>query len=86
MTTQSWQPIDTAPKNGRVLVWTDTDNSRDRWYIESVFEGEHVRCVQVGILGADGEWDCALVGQPTHWMPLPEAPLDPSTESVGVGE
>lgn len=77
-----WRDIASAPKNKRVLIWTDTDNSTDRWYVESICEGEHVRCAQVGILGDDGEWDCALIGQPTHWMPLPDAPL-PTTQETG---
>lgn len=60
---QGWQPIDTAPKDGRrVLVAFDWTG--------------HVSWAHYDSRG-DDEWKvCGVVGgQPTHWMPLPAPPL-----------
>lgn len=57
-----WQPIETAPKDGMVLVagqWSD-DGS---WWRNI----GHAHC---GVI--TGEWDDLT--EPTHWMPLPEPP------------
>lgn len=81
-----WQPIETAPREKRVLVWTDTDNPEDRGYVREICEGRHVQCAQVGILCEEGDWDLGLIGQPTHWMPLPDAPATPTdTKPAGEG-
>ena len=59
-----WQPIDTAPKDGRWLLVT--------------WAGKVNRCEAMQYLPETGDWmwwdgDCAR-DAPTHWMPLPEPP------------
>lgn len=58
-----WQPIETAPDTGCVLVW-----------LPEAHHGSHVHAMRRGraaIIGSLFHWD---VGEPTHWMPLPAAP------------
>jgi hypothetical protein len=62
--TNEWQPIDTAPMQEYVILWSPAEpegkvlvgylSGRNQWYDES--NGLHI--------------DPA----PSHWMPLPEAP------------
>ncbi len=55
-----WQPIETAPKNGDLILgWSKP------W-------GEHVQTVR--FLTGKNQWNVTM--QPTHWMPLPEAPKE----------
>lgn len=65
ITTQEWQPVETAPKDTRVLVCQMTD-------------GDYERQITCGWLetGSPSEyWFCDIVGLwPTHWMPLPSHP------------
>ena len=62
-----WQPISTAPKDGRrVLVWiADTSFTgcafAHLWFYEDGDLGG-------GVDGFTGDWNV------THWMPLPEPP------------
>ena len=61
----SWQPIETAPKDGtEILVW-DGNEHQILWWLDSV-----------GWVGDDDFTDKL----PTHWQPLP-APPDHSTSS-----
>lgn len=75
-----WRPIETAPKDGtRILVWTTTDNDVDRQYVDEVCDGDNFACAQVssweGMPDSAGSWwNKELIGEPTHWMPLPGAP------------
>ncbi len=64
----SWQPIDTAPKDGTpILGWDGRDLAVVYWY---AFEhpGGAWFLSTVDLSGADG------LSQPTHWQPLPEPP------------
>lgn len=64
---QVWQPIETAPKEGVVMVWCDVGvavayigyhNDEKRFYDSDALEyGANI--VRIN---------------PTHWMPLPEEP------------
>ena len=74
---EGWQPIETAPKDGRdFLVWNRENRVRKaRWYERSssdlgisLYEGDGVNSFKGGI-------------QPTHWMPLP-APPEPIVPEV----
>jgi hypothetical protein len=70
----SWQPIETAPKDGtRVLgfsagEWPDEQISTTR--CTKAGEWIHECCVESTIWGDydHGRWE------PTHWHPLPEPP------------
>ena len=68
-----WRPIATAPAHGvRVLATWDNTWSKG---------GEHIEVCEAG---ERGEWfysfDCdAPATEPTHWMPLPAAPITKET-------
>lgn len=64
-----WQPIETAPKDGRrLLVWDGDDWNVAHWDAEYVHP-------YTGAVGAwfDSEWLCKF----THWMLPPEPPHGP---------
>lgn len=69
-----WQPIETAPKNGTVIL------------IFGVYVGYPIQHVVEWRKGRwkvdteDGWW--GVVVDPTHWMPLPNPPL---ADSDGLG-
>jgi hypothetical protein len=67
-----WQPIETAPKDGRmILVWRDSGVHLMRW--KAI--GEH---------GFWDEWHVKLKhlsSHPTHWMPLPDPPSSAPQET-----
>lgn len=58
-----WQPIETAPKEVKVIVWS---------------QAIVCPCIAYRIEGqwadSEGDWDLRDDEQPTHWMPLPEPP------------
>lgn len=78
-----WMPIETAPKDGtQVLLFTDTRAApaSEAWYYMGI---EPFSAVQIGYwedtvdapLRQEGAgWRKQLVGEPTHWMPLPAPP------------
>jgi hypothetical protein len=74
----NWQPIETAPKDGRtVLVFKRTEPC---WSIVGLafwFGGENdTICgwMSYGIPRLDQEPNTLGLAHPTHWMPLPEPP------------
>ncbi|WP_083235192.1 DUF551 domain-containing protein [Bradyrhizobium yuanmingense] len=64
-----WKPIETAPKQGRILGYSKADGQHVWWWVRHIVPG-----------GADrGSWENVSyewyeLDQPTHWMPLPKAP------------
>jgi hypothetical protein len=62
-----WQPIETAPKDGEVILLYDGD--RIKW---SVVSGAW-RWDWPSPQWADK--DGGLYAKPSHWMPLPEPPM-----------
>lgn len=72
---RTWQPIETAPKDGRMVLLYPS-----RCWVEECDRGE------VGYWDADfGEWGgegprAEDYRGPTHWMPLPQPPDPPSPE------
>ena len=88
---RKWQPIDSAPKDGTVvLLW----GGRLDWYKDDLNEDEkhlHNRPV-TGWWGRQPDWstentiwrycsyDSGIYGEyenPTHWMPIPTPPPEP---------
>lgn len=66
-----WQPIDTAPKDKRLLVWSGQEIYAAHWAQHPVTGDE------AWIVAQWGDGDQALV-KPTYWAPLPEPPRDSS--------
>ena len=55
-----WQPIETAPKTGDMLLWDDFSIHIGKYYPE-------YECFYAYDIAPPMCW-------PTHWMPLPEPP------------
>lgn len=67
-TATTWQPIETAPKHGQIILFSPTFG---------VFEGEWCKFDDKWVLANDYSDGFGLpnVNNATHWMPLPEPPL-----------
>lgn len=77
----NWQPIETAPKDGRTILlcggftsgfasgFNDTPAVRTGYW----YNGKRVQAWYDTVLGR-----CPL--QPTHWMPLPDPPTTTAEE------
>lgn len=69
-----WQPIETAPKDGTiVLVFSPTDGTHSATF--EVYWSKKCWNVAWNDCGRDGDVEIYNV---THWMPLPPAP-EPTT-------
>ena len=77
--TTEWQPIETAPKNGTpILIWDGNTQCVAR--MEFWFTGHEGSWVCIGASG----YECSSnFDSPTHWMPLPERPLE---RKLGKGD
>lgn len=66
---QDWQPIETAPKDGRNVILAMLN---EEWVCEGYYEEDEDR----GWFMANTHWTDAADGQvyPSHWRPLPAAP------------
>ena len=77
-----WQPIDTAPTNGEILVFRSDSGpfiARWAWMGEVVPKDRNGDPVEDFDEEHEGWWSDAYGWQegsecPTHWMPLPKAP------------
>ena len=69
-----WQPIETAPKEGWLLVMQDSHPSRPyvaKWATEVFWEyGQHYEKIE------DEYVPVRDAISPTHWMPLPDISYD----------
>lgn len=63
-----WQPIETAPKDGRRIRGQDADGR-----LHETFWGKTSHVPLYGWNYGDDVEDLNL-WEPTHWMPLPEPP------------
>jgi len=70
-----WQPIETAPKDGAILMFCSMHRT--------VFV-THWGEVEKGLYGWVGEYFCS--GSATHWMPLPAPPKEPEHETIWPSE
>ena len=68
VTTQEWQPIETAPKDGSWIVVTSTHNIYFRVAVQFVC-GAWIDVNEI-------ENDDLMRDSATHWMPLPAAPME----------
>lgn len=72
--TSAWQPIETAPKNGTVvLTWGDVPNFVRVSYFDSVQKKWNYYPYPTQF----------KVDQPTHWQPLPKGPKNERTVYFG---
>lgn len=63
----TWQPIETAPRDGSILGWNRLDGVL---VYRPVNYGSNKQFASWA-----AEFDCeGLADDPTHWMPLPEPP------------
>lgn len=82
-----WQPIDTAPKDGRkVILFYRNSHNRPRTVMARWLTDEQAAETDADGVGLEGGWyecidnwnDYTEVaiheGEPTHWMPLPPPP------------
>ena len=63
-----WQPIETAPRDKRVLIWSGQEMYCAHWSRNPM-----TRDVAWSVAEWGTEGEQALV-KATHWMPLPEPP------------
>lgn len=67
---RGWRPIEGAPRDERVLIFRPSDFLEDRIFTVFLDEDDWWSV-------HDGKHDHHLRGnQPTHWMPLPDAPAE----------
>lgn len=68
-----WQPIETAPKNGSILLVTDKEEMylAGWWNWSFVFPTRGTDAWRV--VGSDRGDGCEIIN-PTHWLPLPAIP------------
>lgn len=83
-----WQPIETAPKDGtRILLWTTTDGDAELAEYISTINGQaaQISIAQIGSWDSGNPdpdpmwtrsacWEIDIIGNPTHWMPIPTPP------------
>lgn len=62
-----WQPIETAPKNGEVILLA---NAKDEWVWTASYDDETGFADFINVEDLPDE----PTNNPTHWMPLPEPP------------
>jgi hypothetical protein len=72
-----WQPIETAPKDGTVVILFNDENDDCSKISVGVFDHSIWHCIyslqtEFGEFGMDTFADC----MPTHWRPLPKPSLD----------
>lgn len=63
----TWQPIDTAPKDRRLLVWTGQNSHCAQW-VQNPYTGDEAWMIAIT---ADNQ---QVIVKATHWQPLPEPP------------
>lgn len=63
-----WQPIETAPKDLRVIVWTGQNIYVAKWVKNILNDHEAFMICETGVPGE------RVIVQPTHWMPCPQQP------------
>ena len=69
-----WKPIETAPRDGTVILATWIVNKRrGKWTVQPVI-------FSCGVWLHAWDEDADLPLGPTHWMPLPEPPTKGETD------
>lgn len=89
----TWQPIETAPRDGRALLLLSPDGNIGIGYLRiTEFDGLKLRDGTAAWIGLDRNWSNKMTvwlgghgpEEATHWQPLPEPPgADQGTGEVG---
>ena len=66
--TDKWQPIETAPTDGRMILATPCFGTSKQPYLIWWAVGRRCNKWRFG--------DKPITAKPTHWMPLPEPPKE----------
>lgn len=72
-----WQPIETAPKDGALILACVHPNRMFVWWQRADGKEPYESCAGNGAGWVDGttdSFDDYCIYAPQHWMPLPEAP------------
>ena len=72
-----WQPIETAPRDRRVLIWdAETKRCVVAQHMTAIDDGSsawvYARSLSCDL---DGDKIAFIAENPTHWMPEPDAPV-----------
>ncbi len=65
----SWQDIETAPKDGTSIILHDEDG----WVGEALYDEDRRDGWYAAVYGTTLIWD-GKIDNPIHWMPLPAPP------------
>jgi hypothetical protein len=65
----TWQPIETAPKDGTLILLANIEDIHDPWVVCGQWNKGAGWYNQ---FACAGNGDCKI--RPTHWMPLPPPP------------
>lgn len=74
----SWQPIESVPKDGVVVLLFWSNRDVDWWAVaawETFTDGSAGWIGQSFHSEPQGNWTSLIGEDPTHWMPLPDPPL-----------
>jgi hypothetical protein len=67
-----WQPIETAPKDFSAVILYDPETRRNNQVGEGYYAPEEYDADDLWHWSSDNS-----IAYPTHWMPLPAAPVSP---------
>jgi len=72
-----WQPIETAPKDGTlIIVWMRDEAPHRAWQYLNGQLSPNLLALASWTNHNGGGWVSFHPGQPTHWMPLPAPPSE----------
>lgn len=74
-----WQPIETAPKDGEViLIFKPDERMVGQYTLTAYWNDEEGGFIPAGGIHKQGYYSAVAgkdQGYPTHWMPLPNSPV-----------
>jgi hypothetical protein len=72
----AWQPIETAPKDGRSIIGWNGDRVAEMSWTDTRDDNDNYGWCESGFTDGGMLYWCNNIADPTptHWMPLPEPP------------